>query len=201
MTGPAGTPGPGNDAPLAHPRGDATLVTDWRAQAALPAGSEHLMRVYDGAFPAESIGRFLAEGLGRGESVVVVARPGHRAALREVLGDGAGPPVFYLDADRAMARFIVDGSPDAGRFDETIGAVLNEAARHGNGRVRAYGEMVDLLCERGQGQAALDLERLWNEAARRRPLGLLCAYQRNALAGAPGVALAAEHAHVHGAGG
>ena len=41
---------------------------------------------------------------------------------------------------------------------------------------RVFGEMVDLLCARGQAEAAISLEELWNSLARSRSFSLLCGY-------------------------
>src|SRR5206468_91936 len=40
----------------------------------------------------------------------------------------------------------------------------------------AFGEMVDLLCERGAVEGALKLERLWNDLQKSHTFSLLCAY-------------------------
>jgi hypothetical protein len=176
------------------------LVNSWIPGRDDADASEHLMDLYDGAFPAQQVTRFLQDGRERGEAVVVVARPEHREQLQALLGaQKQGPPVFYFDADRAMARFFVDGRPDPDRFDETLGAALSEAARQGNGRVRAYGEMVALLCERGRSAAAVELEQLWNRVGQKRPLSLLCAYQRDSIAQEFMDTLCGEHGHVSGA--
>jgi PAS domain S-box-containing protein len=54
------------------------------------------------------------------------------------------------------------------------------AAGAGGARLHAFGEMVALLCARGQYEAALQLERLWNELAHRIShsidFSLFCAY-------------------------
>jgi hypothetical protein len=44
-------------------------------------------------------------------------------------------------------------------------------------RVRVYGEMVDVLCQRGQQNAAVALEELWNRLAFTRRFALLCGYR------------------------
>jgi orotate phosphoribosyltransferase len=46
----------------------------------------------------------------------------------------------------------------------------------GGAPVHAFGEMVALLCARGRYDAALHLERLWNELARKLDFSLFCAY-------------------------
>jgi hypothetical protein len=49
--------------------------------------------------------------------------------------------------------------------------------------VRAYGEMVDILWQRGDKAAALRLEEFWNEIARLQTFSLLCAYAIDPLHG------------------
>ena len=43
-------------------------------------------------------------------------------------------------------------------------------------RVRAYGEMVDMLAQRGDLTEAIKLEHLWNRLGERTPFFLLCGY-------------------------
>jgi hypothetical protein len=43
--------------------------------------------------------------------------------------------------------------------------------------VRAYGEMVDVLWQRGERDAAIRLEEYWNELGRLQTFSLLCAYR------------------------
>jgi len=43
--------------------------------------------------------------------------------------------------------------------------------------VRAYGEMVDVLWQRGEQDAAMRLEEYWNELTRLQTFSLLCAYR------------------------
>ena len=70
---------------------------------------------------------------------------------------------------------MVDGTPDPHRFAETVGPVIR-TARTGDRRVLAFGEMVALLWAEGNREAAIRLEQLWNDLARRETFALLCAY-------------------------
>jgi signal transduction histidine kinase len=80
-------------------------------------------------------------------------------------------PVTLLDADETLAKLLVGGMPDAARFRAVVGAAAD------NGCARAYGEMVDVLYQRGDGDAAMRLEELWSELAHERAFSLLCAYR------------------------
>jgi hypothetical protein len=64
-------------------------------------------------------------------------------------------------------------APSPAVFDRIAGELLDRfAGRH----VRAFGEMVDVLCKSGRRDAAMALEELWNELAQRRDFSLLCGY-------------------------
>jgi len=157
-----------------------------RLAAAMPAWDGtaqrgHVVQFYGGAFPAATVGRFVQEGLAAGEVAIVIATPQHIQAVQGHLA-GMGRSIF-LDAQEAMDGFMVDGAPDRTRFFDTVGDLVAQAAQLGNGSVRAFGEMVVLLCRDGKPEAARQLEELWNELCRRHDLKLLCSYPLSALGG------------------
>ena len=135
----------------------------------------------------EILAPYVAEGLDLGERVVVVVTDPHRAALDEALHERgidstrARRSGTYLPwgAEETLRTFLVDGSLDRERFNGTIGGLLGPAPQAAP--VRAFGEMVAVLWERGQVAAALELEDLWNDLLRTRPLPLLCAYSAGSL--------------------
>lgn len=143
---------------------------------------EHLLQVYGGAVPADDIARFLRIGLDNGEAGLVIATPANSFRIRQALGDAQSKCVF-LDASVELSRFMVEDHPDPGRFHDLLSPALREAQRHGNGGVRAYGEMVAILCQRGQHEAAIHVEQLWNLLLRGQSVALLCAYPLQAFAG------------------
>lgn len=154
----------------------AARLPGWRGDE--PRG--HLVQVYPGSFVADDVAAFLREGLEAGEVAVAIARPRHLEAIRARLPDASR--CFFLDAEETLAGFMADGRPDRLRFLDTVGDVVQQAAEAGDGRVRAFGEMVVVLCERGQPEAAQRLEELWNELVARVGLKLLCAYPLDAVA-------------------
>jgi hypothetical protein len=115
-------------------------------------------------------------------AAIVIATPEHRAALDSQLDSFAALRAakrsglyLALDADKTLAQFMTGGRPDRRKFQDVVGARVAEAlARYGG--VRAYGEMVSLLWMRGQPEAALELEELWNELIGYHPIALLCGY-------------------------
>jgi hypothetical protein len=133
----------------------------------------HLVRLYqDSGELAESVAGWLREGLARGEAGVVIARPAHRAALAAKLGSGR---VAMLDAEDTLARFMANGMPQWQPFHQAIGGLIAEL-RLAHPAVRAYGEMVDVLWQRGSREAAIRLEEYWNELGRLQTFSLYCAY-------------------------
>src|SRR5205807_1820132 len=83
-----------------------------------------------------------------------------------------------LDAQETLSSISVDGQPDWELFRARIGGLIHEKrSENGGARVRAYGEMVDLLWRGGKPQAAIRLEEMWNDLGRVQQFSLLCAYR------------------------
>jgi KaiC/GvpD/RAD55 family RecA-like ATPase len=124
-----------------------------------------------------------------GDSALVVATAEHRDQLVEALAD-AGVDVrscaregryVMVDANELLAQFMRDGMPDPMLFTTTVGSLLTSAHRYAcsrNRRVTVFGEMVAILWDKGEKDAALKLEQLWNEALRESSFHLHCAYPR-----------------------
>src|ERR1051325_8683770 len=137
------------------------------------APEQHLVQFYasDG-FLADEVTRFLAEGICDGEPAVIIASQAHRDAFMGHLHgrdiDTAqlieAKRLVMLDAEATLAEFMVAGTPHPERFEHVVGGVLANLAATAPGKsIRAYGEMVDLLWRRGQQDAAIRLEELWND--------------------------------------
>lgn len=132
---------------------------------------------------ARSVGRYLCEGLERGDGVLIIATPDHRDGFFAEMTAAGHDPVravcerrlVLFDSDRTLARFMVAGEPDPDRFRAVLQAAL-ERALAPSGRLRLYGDMVGLLWEAGQQAAAVRLEGLWNDAQRQGRFDLFCAY-------------------------
>src|SRR5437588_32142 len=68
--------------------------------------------------------------------------------------------LVMLDARELLSRFMDGDVPETQRFEDTIGPIMDAAAGSGERKVRAYGEMVDVLCNDGNAAAAVSLEML-----------------------------------------
>jgi hypothetical protein len=158
---------------------------------------------------AGSVAGYLSTGFEAGEPGVVVATREHVARFAAHLAAAgwdeqkiqAGRLLVLADADAMLARFMEAGMPSPSAFESALGDLLDQVAdRFPGARIRVFGEMVDLLVERGQADAAVELEHLWNELARRRSFSLLCGYRLDVfdLATQTGLLprVCAEHSHV-----
>lgn len=129
---------------------------------------------------AERVTQFLVEGLRRGAHAVALARAAHLAAIEQRLAE-AGIDVanarsldklVLIDAQDVIDAIVVDGHPDAAKFQE-----LARARMPASRDLQVYGEVVDVLWERGQRDATFELEQLWTCLLREQPITLLCGYR------------------------
>ena len=138
----------------------------------------HAVQFYeDEDFLVGRIADFLADGMRAGEPCIVIATAEHNRRVAERLLDSGldAGTVLFLDARSTMERFLDRGMPDARKFQRVVGGTIRKLAA-GGAKVRAYGEMVDLLWRDGEPDAALRLEDLWNRLGQRQTFSLLCAY-------------------------
>ena len=154
---------------------------------AQPPDRAHAVQLYDDdALLCDRIASYLAPGLRAGETAIVIAEDARRAAIRarlEALGvDVSGAldagDLIALDAHATLALFLTGDELSWERFERVVGRVIDELhARRPGKRLRAYGEMVDVLWRAGKRTTALELEEMWNRLAQTRAFALLCAYR------------------------
>jgi hypothetical protein len=146
--------------------------------------SDHVVQFFDSdESRATCVASFLAEGYRAGEPLLVVARPSNWAAIVAELGIMNVPVQQALadsrlvakDADETLRRLSRNGSPDATLFEEVVGRAVRSLQKPGS-RLRIYGEMVDMLAQRGELPDAIKLETLWNDLGARTPYFLMCGY-------------------------
>lgn len=152
-----------------------------------PPARSHTVQFYEGErFLINTIAHYVAAGLAAGERVLAILTSEHRRAVLlrlEALGqDGqaalrSGTLVMH-DARHTLSQFMLGEVLDLGLFRALLTRTLADlhGADRPTPRIRAYGEMVDLLAAEGNLAAAIQLEELWNEASARHGFVLLCAY-------------------------
>ncbi len=132
-----------------------------------------------------NVGRYLWEGLRRGEGVMVIVTPEHRELFSDRLAHlGANLPalietgqLIFHDANQTLAQFMVAGQPDWQRFEKIIRAAMRQVNPKEDAEgLRAYGEMVGILWKARQFAAAIRLEQLWNKLLEQSSFSLYCAY-------------------------
>jgi hypothetical protein len=146
--------------------------------------SEHIVQFFDSdESRAECVAQFLADGYRLGEPAIVVAKPSNWSGIVEQL-ENLGVPtqaatadgmLIVKDATDTLRRLTRSGVPDAHAFEAVVGKPVAGLAQRGT-RVRAYGEMVDMLAQRNEMAEAIKLEHLWNALGERVPFFLMCGY-------------------------
>jgi MEDS: MEthanogen/methylotroph, DcmR Sensory domain len=150
------------------------------------SGCEHVVQIYDtDEIFMDTLVAFVGGALAGAHSAVVVATSAHRQQLDkrlaamglDVAAAKSGDQFVSLDAEVTMAKFMVNGWPDAELFSTTITEALKRARRKG-GKVRVFGEMVAVMWAQRHCGAAIKLEHLWNELCQKESFPLFCAYPK-----------------------
>jgi DNA-binding NarL/FixJ family response regulator len=131
--------------------------------------------------------RFIVGALHQGHAVIVLVTEAHDESLQRSL------QASHVDLDLAirqeryvsvninelLAKVMVNGWPDPTRFLNAAEDLLTEAARRAtsqHAKVAAVGECSSTVWARGDVEAAVRLEHLWDEIAKNRAMDILCAY-------------------------
>jgi len=141
----------------------------------------------DEAILLDTFARFIAVALKSGRAAIVVITESRSDGLVSRLKaqgldvDAATQQGTYiqLDVAKTLSTFIVDGMPDATRFFEFSGGLIEaaaKAAREPHRGVVACGEDPSVLWAEGKADAAIRLEQLCDEVAKAFGLDMLCGY-------------------------
>jgi len=153
-----------------------------------PEGCSHFFQLHgrDSSTLEHNAAEFLWQSLKRGGSAILIATDEHKLAFLTQLarrGFNVGRAlherrILALDAQATLDRILLDGYPDAARFEHVVGSIVRET-RHRNPDLplHAYGEMVGVLWQTRQFPAAIRLEQLWNKLLRSAvDFQLFCSY-------------------------
>ncbi len=141
----------------------------------------------DDALFISSLSEFIGSALGSGGACLVIATDAHHLSLndslranfidtRRCVSEGR---YIALDAGETLSQFMVQGHPDAARFQAAIEPILWQARKklkRETAALAAFGEMVALLWSEGNREAAIELEHLWNDLAMRNKFSVRCGY-------------------------
>ena len=161
----------------------------WQDVLTNPAAGSHIVQVCQNkALQVEVITRYVKEGLLNDEAVIIIATSALRKAVRAKM-DALGLDVHtfksqgqikFFDAEFLLSGFLIDGVLEEQAFQEFVGIPI-QAAQLKFGKVRAFGEMVDVLWKNDQQDLAIELEGWWSELCDKNELMLLCTYLLDSL--------------------
>jgi hypothetical protein len=150
------------------------------------APRDHIVQLYqDQQFLNRAVCRFAAAAIANGEGVILVPTIAHWDAFRPRL-ESEGVDVkaaekrgqlTIVNADNLLPTFMRDGMPDSPVFLGLAANVVSQA--RGDGRypkVRWWGEMVNLLWERGDVAASMNLEDLFDKLAHEQDIAIFCSF-------------------------
>src|SRR4051812_7681129 len=158
----------------------------WSGLLASAGPRDHIVQLYqDQEFLNRAVCRFAAGAIRNGEGVILVPTPAHWDAFRPRL-EAEGVDVkaaqnrgqlTVVDADELLPRFMRDAMPDApvflGLADEVI-ANARDGGRYP--KVRWWGEMVNILWERGNVAASMSLEDQFDRLAKQQEIAIFCSF-------------------------
>ena len=162
------------------------LAIPWQAASTLPG--EHVAYFYRSSDSLlDALRDFIGPALGAGNAAIIIATQVHVEGLEQRLRargldtHKASKQGRYvaLDASETLVKIMLQGMPDASRFDEIVGGAMARTRASVNTarpEIAAFGEMVSLLWAEGKIDAAIRLEQLWNELANKHSFSLRCAY-------------------------
>jgi DcmR-like sensory protein len=147
---------------------------------------DHIVQLYqDQDFLNRAVCRFAGAALANGEGIILVPTLTHWNAIRPRL-EAEGVDVkatqdrgqlTVVDADELLPRFMQKAMPDAPIFLGLAGEII--ARTRGAGRypkVRWWGEMVNVLWERGDVAASMNLEDLFDRVSHEQDIAIFCSF-------------------------
>ena len=152
------------------------------------APHRHEVQFYsDDSVFLDSFARFIAVALKAGDAAIVVTTESHRDGIvlrLKTQGLDVSRAIqqgtyIELDVAKALSTFMVNDMPDAARFFEVVGGLIEAAtktAKRKHSCVVACGECAPFLWAEGKADAAIRVEQLWDEIGKSFGVGILCGY-------------------------
>jgi CheY-like chemotaxis protein len=158
----------------------------WCGLLAEAAPRDHIVQLYqDEKFLSRAVCRFAVSAINHGEGVILVPTSAHWDALRprleaegvDVNAVQASGQLTVIDADQTLPNFMRDAMPDGPLFLGLAGETIARA-RGGDRftKVRWWGEMVNVLWERGDVAASMGLEDLFHKVAHDQDIAIFCSF-------------------------
>jgi hypothetical protein len=158
----------------------------WYGLLANAAPRDHIVQLYqDQQFLNRAVCRFAAASIANGEGVILVPTVAHWDAFRprleaegiDVRAAEARGQLTIVDADNLLPTFMRDGMPDSPVFMGLAANVVSQARSDGRyPKVRWWGEMVNILWERGEVAASMNLEDQFDRLAQEQDIAIFCSF-------------------------
>jgi hypothetical protein len=161
-------------------------VEPWDPVVADAVPRDHIVQLYqDQEFLNRAVCRFAGAAIANGEGIILVPTLSHWNAFRPRL-EAEGVDVeaarergqlSVVDADELLPQFMRDGMPDSPVFLGLAAEVIRKARAGGRYKtVRWWGEMVNVLWERGDVAASMHLEDLFDQLGEEQDVALFCSF-------------------------
>jgi hypothetical protein len=157
----------------------------WEQVVTDAAPSDHIVQLYqDEEFLNRAVCRFAGAGFANGEGIILFPTLPHWNAMRPRL-EAEGVDVqaaqergqlTVVDANQLLPRFMRNAMPDSPLFNDALVDILGQARAGNYQRVRLWGEMVDVLWERGDVAASMSLEDLFDQLGKKREFSIFCSF-------------------------
>jgi CheY-like chemotaxis protein len=175
-----------NNSRLDETKNAAADGEPWCGLLACAAPRDHIVQLYqDEQFLNRAVCRFAAAAIANGEGIILVPTIAHWDAFRPRL-ESEGVDVkaaekrgqlTIVDADNLLPTFMRDGMPDSPVFLGLAANVVSQARGEGRyPKVRWWGEMVNILWERGDIAASMNLEDLFDKLAHEQDIAIFCSF-------------------------
>jgi MEDS: MEthanogen/methylotroph, DcmR Sensory domain len=158
----------------------------WVGLLASAGPRDHIVQLYqDQQFLNRAVCRFAASAIANGEGVILVPTAAHWEAFRPRL-EAEGIDVnaardrrqlTVVDADEFLPLFMREAMPDAPLFLGLAGDTISRARDENRyPKVRWWGEMVNVLWERGNVAASMELEDQFDRVAHDHEIAIFCSF-------------------------
>ncbi|MCL7944654.1 EAL domain-containing protein [Marinobacter sp. ATCH36] len=143
---------------------------------------DHFVQFYqDDSYLTNTLADYFRAGADAGERLLALLTPPHRdSLLQKMKADGMDirrliteEQLVILDARSVLDQIMREGMPVYSLFEQHV---FDRIESFPPTPVRAFGELVNLLCEDGNPTAAIALEDLWHGVCERLPVTLFCGY-------------------------
>jgi hypothetical protein len=170
-----------------EPRPDGAIEPEpWEHVVADAGPHDHIVQLYqDQDFLNRAVCRFAGAAIANGEGLILVPTLTHWNAFRprleaegvDVEAARARGQLTVVDADQFLPHFMRGSMPDSPLFLGLAADVIGKARDGGRYQtMRWWGEMVNVLWERGDVAGSMALEDLFDQLGHKHDIALFCSF-------------------------